>query len=98
VDERERARKALSRIPPSAVGRLEGAVQAFVAAEIGQPTPELLQYAAEVFEARTSALRIMEAAVAHLFAAILRRRAEELRAATAQPPPAPPPPRNVRAA
>lgn len=99
MSERERARKALSQIPPSAAAQLEGAVQAFIAAELGRPTPELLHYAANLFEARTPSLRIMESAVAHLFAAVLRRRAEELRAALAQTAPAPPAPaRKSRAA
>ena len=89
MSERERARKALSRIPASAAGQLETAVQALIAAEIGQPPPESLHAAAALFEARTAAMRIMEAAVAHLFAAILRRHAEELRAAPAALAPAP---------
>lgn len=97
MNERERARRALLRAPPGAAAQLEAAVQAFIAAELGAPTPELLHRAADVFEARTPALRIMEAAVAHLFAASLRRRAEALRAAAAAPAQVRPTSRTARA-
>lgn len=86
MNERQRARNALTRIPSSALSELEGAVQAFIEDEIGAPTPELLYRAALIFEGRTNAMRIVEAAVAHLFAALLIRRAEELRAAPPEPP------------
>ena len=76
--ERERALRVLSKIPPSALNELQKAVDDLIAADIGTPTPTALCVAANIFEAKSPSMRVMDGAIAQLFAALLRVRATQL--------------------